>query len=49
MLRGQLANSVEREDLRVVPGVYGSNQSYEAILDSSGNKIQNTTGITSFD
>jgi len=49
MLRGQLANSVEREELRVVPGVYGSNQSYEAILDSSGNKIQNTTGITSFD
>lgn len=49
MLRGQLANSVEREDLRVVPGVYGSNQTYEAILDDNGNKIQNTTGITSFD
>jgi len=49
MLRGQLANSVEREELRVVPGVYGSNQTYEAILDANGNKIQNTTGITSFD
>jgi TonB-linked SusC/RagA family outer membrane protein len=49
MLRGQLANSVEREELRVVPGVYGSNQTYEAILDSNGNKIRNTTGITSFD
>ena len=49
MLRGQLANSVEREDLRVIPGVYGSNQTFEAILDANGNKIQNTTGITSFD
>jgi hypothetical protein len=49
MLRGQLANSVEREQLRVVPGVYGSNQTFEPILDANGNKIQNTTGITAFD
>ena len=49
MLRGQLANSVEREQLRVVPGVYGSNQSFEPILDANGNKIANTTGITAFD
>jgi len=49
MLRGQLANSVEREQLRVVPGVYGSNQNFEPTLDANGNKIQNTTGITAFD
>jgi TonB-linked SusC/RagA family outer membrane protein len=49
MLRGQLANSVEREDLRVVPGVYGSNQTFQPILDASGNMIQNTTPITAFD
>jgi len=49
MLRGQLANSVEREQLRVVPGVYGSNQTFEPILDANGNKIQNTTGVTAFD
>ena len=48
-LRGQLANSVEREDLRVVPGVYGSNQTFEPILDGNGNTIKNTTGITAFD
>jgi outer membrane receptor protein involved in Fe transport len=49
MLRGQLANSVEREALRVVPGVYGSNQTYQAITDGSGNAIQNTTPVTAFD
>jgi len=49
MLRGQLANSVEREDLRVVPGVYGSNQTFQAVTDASGNKIRNTTPITAFD
>ena len=49
MLRGQLQNSVEREALRVVPGVYGSNQTYLPITDASGNSIQNTTPITAFD
>jgi hypothetical protein len=49
MLRGQLANSIDREGLRVVPGVYGSNQTYAATLDENGNKIQNTTPITAFD
>tara|TARA_R110001606_G_scaffold221776_2_gene369603 strand:+ start:27911 stop:31216 length:3306 start_codon:yes stop_codon:yes gene_type:complete len=49
MLRGQLQNSVDREGLRVVPGVYGSNQTYEAVLDENGNKIRNTTPITAFD
>lgn len=49
MLRGQLANSVNREALRVVPGVYGSNQTLQPITDASGNAIQNTTPITAFD
>lgn len=49
MLRGQLANSVNREALRVVPGVYGSNQTFQPITDASGNAIQNTTPITAFD
>jgi TonB-linked SusC/RagA family outer membrane protein len=48
-LRGQLANSVEREQLRVVPGVYGSNQTFQATVDANGGKIQNTTPITAFD
>lgn len=49
VLRGQLANQVEREALRVVPGVYGSNQTFLPITDASGNSIQNTTPITAFD
>lgn len=49
MLRGQLANSIERESLRVIPGVYGSPQTYAATLDENGNTIRNTTGITAFD
>jgi TonB-linked SusC/RagA family outer membrane protein len=49
MLRGMLENSVEREAMRVVPGVYGSNQTFLPITDSSGNSIQNTTPITAFD
>lgn len=49
VLRGQLANSVEREQLRVVPGVYGSVQTLEPTLDENGNKIRNTTAITAFD
>ena len=49
LLRGQLAFSSNREGLRVVPGVYGDPGTYEAVLDDSGNKIQNTTGISAFD
>lgn len=49
VLRGMLANQVEREALRVVPGVYGSNQTFLPITDASGNSIQNTTPITAFD
>jgi len=49
LLRGQLANSVDREALRVVPGVMGSPQSFTAILDENQNKIQNTTPVTAFD
>ncbi len=49
MLRGQLANSVDREALRVVPGVYGNVQTFEPVLDGNGNTVQNTTPITAFD
>ncbi len=48
-LRGQLAYSVDREQLRVVPGVYGDRQTRQPILDENGQTIQNTTAITSFD
>lgn len=49
LLRGQLANSVDREGLRVVPGVLGDVQTYTALEDSEGNKIRNTIGVTAFD
>ncbi len=49
MLRGMLENSTEREALRVVPGVYGSPQTYAAVTDENGNKIRNTTPISAFD
>ncbi|MFZ5973450.1 MAG: SusC/RagA family TonB-linked outer membrane protein [Bacteroidota bacterium] len=49
LLRGQLANSIDREALRVVPGVYGDPQTYQAVLDDNGNKIRNTTPVTAFD
>ena len=49
LLRGQLKMSEDREGLRVVPGVYGNPQTYEAVLDEDGNKIVNTTPVTAFD
>ncbi len=49
LLRGQLANSVDREALRVVPGVLGNSQTFTAIKDDSGNEIKNTIPITAFD
>ena len=49
LLRGQLELSEEREGLRVVPGVYGSPQTFEPVLDDQGNKIVNTTPVTAFD
>jgi TonB-linked SusC/RagA family outer membrane protein len=48
-LRGQLAYSIDREAVRVVPGYYGDIATKEPLLDESGNKIRNTTGISSFD
>jgi hypothetical protein len=41
--------STEREALRVVPGVLGSPQTYQPILDDNNEKIQNTIPITAFD
>lgn len=49
LLRGQLKISEDREGLRVVPGVYGSPQTFEPVLDENGDKIVNTTPVTAFD
>lgn len=49
LLRGQLPQTENREPLRVIPGVYGDNATFEAVKDESGNYIRNTTGITAFD
>jgi hypothetical protein len=49
LLRGQLAFQEDREAFRVVPGVYGSPQTYEAVKDENGQLVQNTTGITPFE
>ncbi|MFZ4559319.1 MAG: SusC/RagA family TonB-linked outer membrane protein [Saprospiraceae bacterium] len=49
LLRGQLPQTENREPLRVIPGVYGDNQTFEALKDEKGNYIRNTTGITAFD
>ena len=49
LLRGQLANSQDREALRVVPGVYGNPATFTAILDDKGSPIKNTTGANAFD
>jgi TonB-linked SusC/RagA family outer membrane protein len=48
ILRGQLKVSEDREGQRVIPGVYGDPQTYEAILEG-GKAIRNTTPITAFD
>lgn len=49
LLRGQLANSVDREALRVVPGILGNVQTFEPLTDDTGNTIKNTIPITAFD
>jgi TonB-linked SusC/RagA family outer membrane protein len=51
LLRGQLNNpyGVDREGIRIIPGVYGNPQTYKAILDTKGEPIKNTTGVTAFD
>lgn len=49
LLRGQLANSIDREALRVVPGILGNVQTGEPILDESNQPIKNTIPITAFD
>jgi outer membrane receptor protein involved in Fe transport len=49
LLRGQLKQSIDREGLRVVPGILGSNQTFLPITDTGGNPIKNTIPITAFD
>lgn len=49
LLRGQLKQQIDREALRVVPGVLGDTQTYTALLDENGNRQRNTIPITAFD
>lgn len=51
LLRGQLNNKygIDREGIRIIPGVYGDPRTYKAILDSRGQTIKNTTGVSAFD
>jgi TonB-linked SusC/RagA family outer membrane protein len=51
LLRGQLANSINREALRVVPGVYGDPQTYAVPKDENDIDVveKNTTPVTAFD
>jgi hypothetical protein len=51
LLRGQLNNKygVDREGIRIIPGVYGDPRTYKAVLDNRGQLIQNTTGVSAFD
>jgi hypothetical protein len=51
LLRGQLNNeyAVDREGVRIIPGVYGNPSTFAAVKDASGNEIKNTTPMTAFD
>ena len=46
-LRGQLANTEDREGVRVIPGVYGDPSTLEPVL-ADGKEIPNTTSISAF-
>jgi TonB-linked SusC/RagA family outer membrane protein len=50
-LRGQLAVTADREELRIVPGYYGDPSTYKLITDDGGNpiKVKNTTPVSAFD
>jgi TonB-linked SusC/RagA family outer membrane protein len=48
LLRGQLKISEDREGMRVIPGVYGDNSAYKAIL-VDGKEVQNTIPMSAFD
>jgi len=49
LLRGMLAFQEDREAFRVIPGVIGDPQTFEPVLDESGNTIKNTVGVTPFE
>ncbi len=51
LLRGQLNNeyAVDREGVRIIPGVYGNPSTFAAVKDASGAEIKNTTPMTAFD
>jgi TonB-linked SusC/RagA family outer membrane protein len=48
LLRGQLKQSIDREGLRVVPGILGNTQTYEPIMEG-GTTVKNTIPVTAFD
>lgn len=48
LLRGQLKQSIDREALRVIPGILGNTQTYEPIMEG-GTTVKNTIPITAFD
>jgi hypothetical protein len=48
LLRGQLKQSIDREGLRVVPGILGNTQTYEPVMEG-GNTVKNTIPVTAFD
>ena len=47
LLRGQLKNSVDREGMRVIPGVLGDPATYTPLL-ADGKPIKNTIAMTAF-
>jgi TonB-linked SusC/RagA family outer membrane protein len=49
LLRGMLKQSIDREALRVVPGILGNTQTYAPILDENGQTQRNTVAVTAFD
>jgi TonB-linked SusC/RagA family outer membrane protein len=49
LARGQLASTVDREPLRIIPGVYGNPGTQQPVLDENGQTIRNTVPVTTFD
>ncbi len=49
LLRGQLKGSEDREGMRVIPGVYGDPQTYQALVGADGQPIKNTTAMSAFE
>ena len=48
LLRGQLKGSVDREGMRVIPGVLGDPATYKPLLGDDGKPIKNTIAMSAF-